>query len=162
MPPSIIGSSSEEATYVGLCTVIVSIIAMSDAGQIPNSKLKRYLHRLNIDENTPLDKTDMTLAKMQKHGYILKVVDRSGDDETIDWRVGPRGKVEIGNKGIQGLVNEVYGDSAPDDLETRLHRSLGIEVAGMEDSSEEEEPANPGPSTVRTSGRRRRVTTGDE
>jgi len=69
---------------------------------------------------------------MIKQGYIIRISDKSGDEETIDWRVGPRGKVEIGNKGIQGLVNEVYGDSAPDDLEKRIHRSLGMEVGSLD------------------------------
>ena len=146
---------AEEATYVGLCTVIVSIIAMSDGGQITNSKLVGYLQRLNIDKNTPLDKTDITLTKMRNQGYITRITDRSGDEETVDWRVGPRGKVEIGNNGIQGLVNEVYGDTAPEDLTARLHRSLGIEVPGNEDSSEDEEEAavNAGQSLARVSGR---------
>jgi hypothetical protein len=135
---------------------------MSNGGCIPDSKLKSYLDRLNIKENTPLDKTEVTLAKMQRHGYIVKITDKSGDDETIDWRVGPRGKVEIGNGGIQGLVNEVYGDNAPDDLDKRLHRSLGIEIGRAEESSEEEEAENGATSTAGTSSRRRRVTTGGE
>ena len=93
-----------------------------------------------------MDKTANVLAKMQKQGYIVRTVDKSGDDETIDWRVGPRGKVEIGNKGIQGLVNAVYGDSGPEDLQSRIHRSLGMEVAsGNQREEEEEAEAQPEP-----------------
>jgi hypothetical protein len=128
------------------------------------------LKQLNADENTPLDKTSTILSTMIKQGYIVRTVEKSGDEETIDWRVGPRGKVEISNKGIQGFVQEIYGDDAPDDLEARLQRSLKMEVKKVkksngaaeveaEEESEEEQERNggPGPSTVsrRSSGRRR-------
>lgn len=91
------------------------------------------------------------MGKMQRQGYIVKTVDRTGDEETIDWRVGPRGKAEIGNRGIQGLVKEVYGDDAPENLEKRLQRSLGIEVGREinEENGEEEEFDQVGPSTGR-------------
>jgi hypothetical protein len=161
MPPSIIGSADEEAAYMGLCSVIVSLIALSPGGQIPDHKLVSHLKRFNSNQNTGLDTTAATLKKMVNQGYIFKVVDKSADEETIDWIVGPRGKVEIGNKGIQGLVREVYGDSAPDDLEKRMQRSLGMDVKkinkGNEEGDEDEAPENgdPGPSITRTTGRRR-------
>jgi hypothetical protein len=164
VPPSVIGSPEEEAAYMGLCSVIVSIIALSPGGSIPDHKLMNHLKRFNSDTNTGLDTTAATLQRMIKHGYLIKSVDRSADEETIDWRVGPRGKVEIGNKGIQGLVREVYGDSAPDELEKRMQRSLGMEVKMIngenedgEDEEQEHANGDPSPSNPRTNGRRRRV-----
>jgi melanoma-associated antigen len=155
MPPSIIGSSDEEAAYTGLCTMVVSIIALSPGKSIPDSKLDRYLARLNANKNMPMDKTENVLKKMSNQGYITKVLDRSGDEETIDWIVGPRGKIEIGDKGVLGLVKEVYGESAPEDLQQRLTRSLGItradDLRNGEDEGQEEEEVTPevngGPST---------------
>jgi hypothetical protein len=163
IPPSIIGSSDEEAAYTGLCTMVVSIIALSPGKSIPDSKLDRYLSRLNANKNMPMDKTENVLKKMSNQGYITKVLDRSGDEETIDWIVGPRGKIEIGDKGVLGLVKEVYGETAPEDLQQRLMRSLGITRANDlrngedEDQEEEETPeVNDGPSTQRRqSGRLR-------
>lgn len=159
MPPSIIGSVEEEAAYTGLCTMVVSIIALSPGKSIPDSKLDHYLARLNANKNMPMDKTENVLKKMSNQGYITKVVDRSGDEETVDWVVGPRGKMEVGNRGVLGLVMEVYGDSAPDDLPERLSRSLGIvrredlddreADAQNEEEAEEEPDADPGPSTQR-------------
>lgn len=113
---------------------------------------------MNAAENMPMDKTANVLAKMQKQGYIVKTVDRSGDDEQIDWRVGPRGKVEIGNEGIGGLVKVVYGDTPPEDLQSRIHRSLGMEVANGNQRDEEEEAeaeAEPEPEQNGGSSRRR-------
>jgi hypothetical protein len=94
---------------------------------------------MNVEENMPMDKTVNVLAKMQRQGYIVKTIDRSGDDEQIDWRIGPRGKVEVGNKGIEGLVKAVYGDTAPEDLQSRIHRSLGMQVFNRIQGDEEEE-----------------------
>ncbi|TAQ85960.1 hypothetical protein B7494_g5727 [Chlorociboria aeruginascens] len=165
--PSTVGSASEEATYIALCTVIVSIISLSNDGTIPDHTLTNYLNNLNIKENTPLDKTSATLKKMEKQGYIYRTVENTGSDETTDWRVGPRGKAEIGNQGVQGLVTEVYGESAPDNLRQRLHRSLRMEIAdGRRNSMHEAEDdafeeVNKGPSRG-PSGRRRRATDDDD
>jgi hypothetical protein len=141
--------------------MIVSIISLSPGKSIPDSKLDRYLGRLNANRNMPMDKTENVLKKMANQGYITKVMDRSGDEETIDWVVGPRGKIEIGNAGVHGLVNEVYGESAPEDLQQRLKRSLGmnnVEDLGDDEQEEADETreANDGSSTQRRqSGRLR-------
>ena len=104
-----------------------------------------------------MDKTVNVLARMQKQGYIVKTVDRSGDDETIDWRVGPRGKVEIGNRGIEGLVKAVYGDVPPDDLQSRIDRSLGMEIPrGRGRDEEEEADSEPEPEAEQNEGSSRR------
>ena len=165
MPASTIGSQHDEATYIGICTALVSIIALSPNDTVPDHKLYQYLERLSLDKHTGLGTTEVLLARMIKDQYIYKTIERTADEETIDWRVGPRGKIEIGNRGIQGLVNEVYGEDAAEDLEKRLHRSLGIEAVkangdGEMDEEEEEEEeeeevtvnGDPGPS--RTSSRR--------
>ncbi|TVY86995.1 Non-structural maintenance of chromosome element [Lachnellula willkommii] len=164
LAPSLIGSEEDEATYIGLCTVVVAYIAMSPAEAVPEHRLIRALKRLNVDENTPLGKTDAILKKMGAQGYIWKVTDRQGDEETIDYRLGPRGKTEIGKRGVRGFVQEVYGDSAPDDLDKRLNRSLNMDVARIEQmdgaaviAEEDPEEPNGGPSRARSSGRRRRA-----
>ncbi|PVH80197.1 MAGE-domain-containing protein [Cadophora sp. DSE1049] len=164
MPASTIGSEHNEAAYMGLCTTIVSIIALSPNDAVPDHKLHQYFERLSLDRHTGLGTTEALLARMIKDQYIYKTVEKTADDETIDWRVGPRGKVEIGNKGIQGLVNEVYGETAPEDLDKRLQRSLGMEVrkvsengddGGEEDEEEEEDMTmNGDPGSSRTSSRR--------
>lgn len=139
--PSLINSEEEEAAYIGLCTVIVSYISMNPNEQIPDHRLMRFLRRLNVEENTPLDKTVVVLNRMQKQGYIWKVTDRSAEEETIDWRVGPRGMVEIGNMGVHGFVKTIWGEDAPEDLDKRLQTSLGMEVRGSGGNGAEEEPA---------------------
>lgn len=165
MPPSIIGTIEDEATYIGICSVIVTIIALSADGTMSEAKLKQHLTKMNLEQNAAgLGKTEDLLKKMSTQGYIYKVVEKTTDDEVVDWKVGPRGKVEIAGKGIRGLVLEVYGENAPEDLDARLQKSLGMDIKKanpskrkeQEQEMEEEEEAedgDPGPSR-RSSGRR--------
>lgn len=135
MPPSVVPSSSTEGSYVGFYTVIISLIQLN-GGTLAEPKLDRYLKRMNADVNMPMEKTEVVLQKMIKQGYLIKIKDRVGDEEITEWMVGSRGRVEVGNRGIQGLVSEVYGDTAPDDLRKRMHRSLGMEVPDTRDREE--------------------------
>ncbi|KAG9228846.1 MAGE family-domain-containing protein [Amylocarpus encephaloides] len=158
--PSLIGSSDDEAVYIGICTMIVSYISMSPNGQVPDHRFNRFLSRMNMEQNTPLDKTTAVITRMLKQGYIWKVVDNSGDEETIDWRVGPRGKMEISNKAIQGFVKEIYGDDAPEELDKRLQKSLGIEARVEEEDATEASGSAEAPAErsnrQRLAGRKRR------
>lgn len=122
-----------------------------NGGELSEQKLKRYLVRLNADRNVSNEKTDITLKKMERQGYVIKKVDRPGGqdgDQTITWHVGPRAKEEIGLDGVMGMVNEVYGGSTPD-LEKKLRASLGIKerAYGPEDeergeTTEDQTPVN--------------------
>jgi hypothetical protein len=127
LPPSIIPDASTEAAYVALYTMIISLISLfGEDGRLSDAKLSNYLQRMNAEVNMPMDKTEATLQKMIRQGYIVKIKENNNGDEITDWMVGPRGKVEVGNKGVKGLVEEVYGDDAPDDLAERIRSSLGL------------------------------------
>ncbi len=120
-------SEMEEASYVGLYTFVIACIGLGN-GSISNEKLLRNLRRLNAEENTPVDTTEALLAKMVRQGYVVKVKDNSAGEEMINWVIGPRGKIEVGEKGIAGMARAVYGDGAPEDLEQRLAVSLGTKL----------------------------------
>jgi hypothetical protein len=158
LSPSLIPTTSYESSYAAFYTMIISLISLS-GGTLSNEKLDRYLRRLNADVNMLSDKTEVTLQKMQKQGYLTKVVERSGDEQTIDWMVGPRGRVEVGNKGVRELVLEMYGENAPDDLNTRIKSSLGIrDEEGDEDVEDAavEQPVEDAENQGRRSVRSRR------
>jgi melanoma-associated antigen len=130
LPPSIAPTASTEAAYTALYTMIIALISLFGGdGKLSAAKLDQYLRRMNADVNMPMDKTEAMLQKMIKQGYLVKIKENTGNEETIDWMVGPRGKVEVGNKGVKGLVEEVYGDEAPDDLADRINSSLGLRVS---------------------------------
>lgn len=123
--PSQSASAETESAYVGLYSMIVSVIMLA-GGTLPEAKLERYLRRMNAERSTPVDTTDKLLARMQREGYIVKLRDNSSGEEVVDYMVGPRGRVEIGQDGVADLVQKMYGTEAPEDLDKRLARSLGL------------------------------------
>ncbi|TKA68321.1 hypothetical protein B0A49_06821 [Cryomyces minteri] len=130
-PPPATSSSTSEAAYTALYTFIIALILLS-GGSLPAAKLDRYLKRTNADEHTPVDgfeKTEKLLARMGREGYVVKVRENAGGEDMVEWMVGPRGRVEVGEQGVGGLVRAVYGGGEEGDvadLEKRLQRSLGV------------------------------------
>lgn len=129
LPPAKIPSTAAESSYVGLTTFLVALIFLSPGQSLAETRLERHLKRMNAD-NYALsgEKTEKVLKRMEREGYIVKVRERDqGGEETVDYIVGPRGRVEVGERGAAGIVREVYGRSGAeaDELERRLVRSLG-------------------------------------
>ena len=88
------------------------------------------------------EKTEKVLKRMEREQYIVKVRERDGGgEESVDYVVGPRGKVEVGERGVAGLVKRVYNkkDAEADELERRLVRSLGDVVIEKKRSVNNEE-----------------------
>lgn len=84
---------------------------------------------------------------MERQAYIVKVKERDGGgEESVDYVVGPRGKAEVGERGVAGVVRRVYGgrDMQKDELERRLVRSLGDVVIDKGDVRGEPEEEGPG------------------
>lgn len=133
--------ASLEASYTALSTFIISLINLS-GGSLPENKLTRHLARVNADTSTPVDGTEKTLARMIKEGYIVRIKEgAAGEDPVVEFRVGPRGRVEVGEGGTAGLVRAVYGVGPGDEvdgeggdaeevrreeLERRIERSLKL------------------------------------
>lgn len=148
--PSKVQSSEGEAAYTGFYTILISIITLS-GGEISDAMLRKFLSRLNADQtvpslnpnnkNQPSEQTEAVLQRLIKQGYLVKVSTNEaagpGDDgdEAVTWHVGPRGKVEVDNEAIAGVVRTVYGD-ASEGLEMKIQTSLKIK------SREEEQPGN--------------------
>lgn len=155
IPPSSVPTPWLESSYVGLYTTIISLISLA-GGTLVEAKLERYLKRMNADMNMPLDSTPKVLAKMSKDGYIVKAKEVIGNEEITEWRVGPRGKVEVGTKGVRGLVEHVYGANAPTDLAKRIQSSLGLEPAKNERDEDNAEEAQTNGGEASASAPRRR------
>ena len=128
LPPSKVPSIGAEAGYIGFYTFIVSIIYLCQGSRISEGKLERYLKKCNADNYAPGgEKTEKVLKRMERDGYIVKIKEREvGGEETIDWVVGPRGKVEIGERGAAAAVKGVYGKRVieMEELEEKLEKSL--------------------------------------
>ena len=136
--PEVIGPSrplpentlNKEDAYVGLYTMIIALITIN-GGSLPEGKLERALRRLNADRSTPLDTTERTIATMIKDGYIVRIKETGTDEETIDYIIGPRGKIEVGRAGFAAFVRTIYAASEEEgydeaDLERRIKRTLDV------------------------------------
>jgi DNA-binding PadR family transcriptional regulator len=109
--------------------MIIALIVIS-GGMMPEGKLDRALRRMNADQSTPLGTKDKTLAAMVKDGYIVKIKDTTGGEETVDYIVGPRGKVEVGRDSIADFIRIMYGTSeAEDELDKKISRTLDLAEA---------------------------------
>ncbi|KAI8941244.1 hypothetical protein NX059_002476 [Plenodomus lindquistii] len=124
------GNLNTEDSYVGLYTMAIALITIS-GGIMPEGKLDRALRRMNADQSTPIGNKDKTLAAMAKDGYIVKVKEAApGQDETVDYIVGPRGKVEVGREGVARLIRAMFGESEDqDELEKRIQRTMDVAEA---------------------------------
>ncbi|MCJ1315653.1 hypothetical protein MMC15_000973 [Xylographa vitiligo] len=149
LPPPKVPSAAPEAGYVGLYTFVVSVIFLSEGGRCSETKLERALRRVNAGEFVGGEKTEKVLKRMEREGYVVKVREReAGGEESVEWVVGPRGRVEVGEVGVAGLVRGVYKGGREADvegLERRLEKSLGVgkvgrggEVGGDEGEAREE------------------------
>ncbi|KAK8199174.1 MAGE family-domain-containing protein [Phyllosticta capitalensis] len=139
--PSKAPTFEHEASYTGLYSFIIACIVLN-GGSIPESKLQRYLQRMNAEKSTPVGKSDDVVKAMQKHLYITKTTEMTpGGDEMVEYTVGPRGKVEVGEQGVSGLVRTVYGEDAPDDLERKLERSLRLAQSRVRSQPQPQEEA---------------------
>lgn len=136
LSPPKIPSVGPEASYVGLYTFVVSVIYLSEGGRCSEGRLERALKKVAAGEYGPGgEKMDKVLKRMEKEGYIVKIREReAGGEESVEYVVGPRGKVEVGERGVAGCVREVYGDGVTG-LEKRLERSLGAGTFGKLEES---------------------------
>ncbi|KAF1919218.1 MAGE family-domain-containing protein [Ampelomyces quisqualis] len=132
--PEVIGPShtvaedeiSREDSYVGLYTMVIALITIS-GGIMAEGKLDRALRRMNADSHTPVGTKDKALALMAKDGYITRVKEATHGDETTEYVVGPRGKVEVGREGFAQFARTVYGQAGDDDeFAKSLARTLSV------------------------------------
>lgn len=155
LQPPQIPSTGAEASYIGLTTFILALIYLSTSHTISESRLEKHLKRMNADNYVLAgEKTEKVLKRMERENYIVKVRERDGGgEESVEYVIGPRGKVEVGEIGVAGLVRGVYGkkDAEADELERRLVRSLGDVViekksgrVGAEEGDIEGEEENEG------------------
>jgi hypothetical protein len=144
-----------EDSYVGLYTMTIALITIS-GGMIPEGKLDRALRRMNADQLTPLGTKDKTITQMIKDGYIVRIKDTSSGEETVEYIVGPRGKVEVGRDGVANFVRMMYGENGDlEDMEKRIDRTLNVAEAFNSTGAPPEPAAAASQMAGRKRGRRR-------
>lgn len=145
LSPPQIPSTTVESSYIGLTTFVVSLIYLSPSSTLSESRLEKHLKRMNADNHVLNgEKTEKVLKRMEKENYIIKIRERDGGgEETIDYIIGTRGRVEVAEKGVAGLVRTVYGKrgAGAEELDRRLARSLGDVVIEKRKGPGEDEEA---------------------
>jgi hypothetical protein len=144
---------NREDSYIGLYTMVIALITIS-GGMMPEGKLDRALRRMNADNSTPLGTKEKTLKLIVDNGYIARIKEtQAGGEETVDYIVGPRGKLEVGRAGVADLVRMMYGQGGEEEeLEKRIERTLNIAEAFNGSGGVAVEPAG---AASQTAGRKR-------
>lgn len=147
--------------YVGLYSMVIALITIA-GGRLPEGKLDRALRRMNAEQTTPVDTKDKTLALMIRDGYVVRVRDSAAGEETVDYIVGPRGKVEVGREGFADLIRTIYGndEGEAEELEKKIKRTLDVAGATSGAAPAAEAPAPQ--AAGRKRGRPRRDESDDE
>ncbi|CAG8761955.1 736_t:CDS:2, partial [Acaulospora morrowiae] len=128
---------NKDLEVMGLLTVVLSLIlvngrVLSD-GRYYFHQLNNYTRRLHLhnDERFDLEKL---IANFVKQGYLVKqkvsVVEnpsQTSDKDPVEYRWGPRAKIEMPESNLCDFIKAVYGNDAPPDLEKRIERASGIE-----------------------------------
>ena len=132
LSPSAAPTSADESAYTAIYTILVTLIRLS-GGSLPAAKIDRYLRRMGMEDNTPVSsytKTELLIKRMEKEGYLVKIKESiAGQDDDISWMVGPRGRTEVSDGAVRGIVKDVYGQLDKDEakeLERRVGRSLAL------------------------------------
>lgn len=107
--------------------------------------------------------SEKMLKRMEKEGYLVRVrnTGTAAGEEDISWTVGPRGKVEVGDDGVRGMIRAVYAPAEGtegDELERKVARSLGLGEKRKKAEDAAQAQANGEPSRNRT----RRATADDD
>lgn len=132
LPPAQIPTPSSEGSYLGFVSFVVGLIYLSAGCTLAEARLEKQLKRVNADDYLCGERSADVLKRMIREGYIVKIKERDGGDETVDYHIGPRAKVEIGKQAIADMARTVYDKTGDEraELERRLSRSLGNDVSG--------------------------------
>lgn len=147
---------NREDSYVGLYTMVIALITIC-GGKIKEETLDRHLRRLNANNSTPLGTTDKSIRLMADNGYIARVKETQADGaETLEYIVGPRGKLEVGRDGVTELIRVMYGEEGDlAEVERKIERTLNIADAFNGSGAAPEPVAAPSQTAGKKRGRRR-------
>nr|CAG8527415.1 10009_t:CDS:2 [Entrophospora candida] len=119
---------NNQLEHMGVLYVVLSVIYVND-------QLTHYFRRLHLyddghvesDDNVDID---ALLPTFIKQGYLEKnktgIRDQSSTDnpdrEHVEYRWGPRAKIEFPEDKMIEFIKNVYGDNVPNDIEKRIER----------------------------------------
>ncbi|CAG8507562.1 1926_t:CDS:2 [Diversispora eburnea] len=121
---------NQELEKMGLLTVILSLIHVNGR-TLSDDQLDHYFRRLRLG-NEPFDTTKL-IATFIKQGYLNKQKvsaienSRTSEKDPVEYRWGPRAKIEFSESSICDFIKGIYGDDALPDLPKQIERASGLE-----------------------------------
>ncbi|KAE9972143.1 hypothetical protein EG328_005157 [Venturia inaequalis] len=158
-----------DPVYTSLYTLVISMIVLS-GGTIDETQVMRFMRRAHAEEDTPLGTTDKILQRMHKDGYIAKTKETVSGEESIEFVVGPLGKVEVDKHAIANNIRKIWGACDEEELERKIEKTLGLggegsraaRVNGNATNGHANGAAEGSGTQRRTSGRRRQAEEDEE
>ncbi|CAG8477269.1 29376_t:CDS:2 [Racocetra persica] len=122
-----------EQETMGLLTVILTLIHVNGR-VLSDDQLRHYFRTLYL-ENNPKFESEKLLANFVKQGYLDKQKSGFADSssqaperEHVEYRWGPRAKIEMPEANLCDFIKSVYGDDAPPDIIKQIERASGIDT----------------------------------
>ncbi|RIB28767.1 MAGE family-domain-containing protein [Gigaspora rosea] len=124
---------NEEQEIMGLLTVILSLIHVNGR-VLSDDQLRHYFRTLYLDNN-PKFELEKLLANFVKQGYLDKQKSGFADSSSqapekdhVEYRWGPRAKIEMPETNLCDFIKSVYGGDAPPDIDKQIERASGIAI----------------------------------
>jgi len=123
----------DELPKMGLLYVILSLILMSGDHVLTEESLWHHLKTLRVykDKDHPLfGEPDKIITQYVKENFIVKNKVVTNNQETFEFRWGPRARVEVSAESIVEFISEIYGEEADNNFKKELKKQAGIQKAG--------------------------------
>ncbi|KAF9985814.1 hypothetical protein BGZ65_009745 [Modicella reniformis] len=123
-----------ELDDMGLLMVVLSLI-MVRQGAIYESALMSHFRRLSLlEDNSQFGdiqkKLDVLIKKRYLEKFKLDHMNDSGEKAEMEYRWGPRAKIEFPEENVVKFIQEVFGRDAPLGLESSIFKAAGIKGKG--------------------------------
>ncbi|KAI9594706.1 MAGE family-domain-containing protein [Syncephalis fuscata] len=122
----------EDTAFYGFTLTVLSLIYVNER-RLTEDQLRPLLKRLGVTDRThpQLESLDAALLRMSKIKYLDRLVigpDSQAEPSAIEYRWGPRAKVEVAEEELIDFITEIFGEQAPAGLAESAKRASGANV----------------------------------
>ncbi|RPA85700.1 MAGE-domain-containing protein [Ascobolus immersus RN42] len=140
----LVGGTEKEHAYMTFVTMVVVLIylngRMLQEAQL-DSAMETFFNMRPESTHPVLGKTSRLYEVMEKQGYIMKVKDSSSGQTNIEYYVGPRAKLEIGEEGAVQFIAQMFPNQEFDDVKAAFKRSVGTDINNLDNEvPDDDEP----------------------
>ncbi|KAI8057705.1 MAGE homology domain-containing protein [Syncephalis plumigaleata] len=123
----------DDTALYGFTMTVLSLIYVNER-RLTEDRLIALVKRLGVDhrEHPQLESLEIALQRMVKMGYLDKLAgpETQSDTSSVEYRWGPRAKVEISDGELIGFIEHIFGEHAPVGLAESIKRASGAITEG--------------------------------